>query len=69
MSQERPDDDPASEIDWQSPRWREEDEGQSDAEREHRLRDDGAPEARGAIDRQNSVGRPHGRAPKKNEPA
>ena len=67
MSEKRPDDDRPAAFDWQSPRWREADEEQGDVERQHRLRDDAAPEARGAVDRGNSVGRSHDRRPRKGE--
>ena len=46
-----------SAIDWRSPRWREGDAVQGDVEREHRLRHEGAPAERGAIDREGIVGR------------
>jgi hypothetical protein len=65
MSNQKPRDDGVTEFDWQSPRWREADQDQGDAEREHRLHDDAAPPPRGAIDRGNSVGRNRGRRAKK----
>jgi hypothetical protein len=68
MSDEQPRDDGVTEFDWQSPRWREADQRQGDAEREHRLRDDAAPPARGAIDRGNSIGRRQARKTRRGGP-
>jgi hypothetical protein len=68
MSNQKPRDDGVTEFDWQSPRWREADQTQGDAELEHRLHDDPPPPARGAIDRGNSVGRRKGRKAKRGGP-
>jgi hypothetical protein len=40
---------------WESPRWREGDEGQRDTERRRRFRSSAAPSQRGAIDAGGSV--------------
>lgn len=57
---DRPADDrglpPTTDIDWQSPRWRQGDEIQRDVERGRRFRGDAAPNQRGAVDAGRSVG-------------
>jgi hypothetical protein len=44
-----------------TPRWRGADASQADVEHDHRLHDDPAPTERGAIDREDSVGRRTGK--------
>ena len=43
-------------TDWESPRWREDDDAQGDVERGRRLRGNRAPAQRGAIDESGSIG-------------
>ena len=53
---EAPSDEPTgTDFRWDSPRWREADPQQTDAERGRRFRDDRAPRQRGAIDAGGSV--------------
>ena len=44
-----------SDVDWDSPRWREADEAQGDVERDRRLKGDRPPAQRGAIDESESM--------------
>jgi hypothetical protein len=59
---------PPEAVNWDSPRWRESDQGQGEMERARRFRGDQAPRQRGVIDQDGSVSGSAGAPPREPPP-